>query len=154
MHAVSKGFAWHVIRHLLNVTTCACVYLLVAKREEWMLPAVLQMCHYWFYHKGCKSICKDHLNPTKRLWGAKPSWWIFPGSRKDAIKARFTLRFKSGRRLWNLSRGVLGITVVPSKRRDTPPPFAPTVSFRPAVVPGTTQPQPSTGHRVPVNPAG
>lgn len=34
MHAVSKGFAWHVIRHLLNVTTCACVYLLVVKREE------------------------------------------------------------------------------------------------------------------------
>lgn len=34
MHAVSKGFAWHVIRHLLNVTTCACVYLLIAKREE------------------------------------------------------------------------------------------------------------------------
>lgn len=28
MHAVSKGFAWHVIRHLLNVTTCACIYLL------------------------------------------------------------------------------------------------------------------------------
>lgn len=65
VHAVSKEFARHIIRRLLNV------YLPVAEREEWTLPTVQLMCHYWFYHKGCKSIFYDHLNPTdseERNW--------------------------------------------------------------------------------------
>lgn len=143
VHAVSEGFAWHVIRHMLNAATCACVYLQVAKREEWMLPAVLQMYQYWFYHKGCKSI---YLNPTKRLRWVKSSWLICLGSRQDAIKTRVSLRFKDTCGLLNLCRdgNYDNLHLLP-KSLDCPPPFAPTVSFCPTVAPRMTQLQPSTG---------